>query len=97
MGINEQVDLVFKRLLQHRFQVIEIVVIINTRTLMLNRFPRHEEAQEVQPPMLEAAEMLIGFIQREWPPDEGDLPFLVQAVGQVGIAGWVRRDLAVAA
>ena len=70
MRVNEEVDVVRLRLLQHGFQIIEIVLVVHAGTVVLDRFPSDDEAQEIQPPMLEAQEMLIGFFQRERTPDE---------------------------
>ena len=93
MRVDEEGNVVFQRLFQQRFQVVEVGVIVAARSGVLNGFPGHEQAQEVQPPMLEAAEVLIGFFQREGATDKRDVAPFGEAFGQVGVAGRLGRGL----
>ena len=61
------------RLFQHGFEVVEVVLVVSAGTGVLDRFPGDDEAQEVQPPMLEPGEVFVGFIQREGPADEAEV------------------------
>ena len=85
------------RLFDQRFYVVQKGVVILTRSRVFERFPGDDQPQEVQPPMRQAAEVLISFLQREGPPHEGDIAPFSQAVGQVGVAGRLCRDFAGAA
>ncbi len=70
MGIDEHLDSMGLRLLQHGVHIVEILLIVNPRTLMLYGLPCHEEAFEAEPPFLQPSEMFVGFCQREGTTDE---------------------------
>ena len=97
MRIDEEVDVMVMRLLDQRFDVVEIVLVITAGRIVLDRLPGDHQPQEIQPPVLEPQEVLIGFFQREGAADKRDSPALVGAVGQVRETGRVGRDFAAAA
>ena len=95
--VNEEVNVVPVRLFDERFYIVEIGFVVAAGRLVFQRLPCHHQSQKVQTPVLEPQEVLIGFFQRDGTTDEGDVATFVQALGQVGIAEWLGRDLAAAA
>ena len=50
MRIDKHLDPVLARLLDHRAHVIQISLVVLAGTGVFNRLPRHQKAQESQPP-----------------------------------------------
>ena len=80
MGIDEQSDVVLPRFLDHLHEIIEIRFIVLARPRVLDRLPRDEEAHEGQAPFTQAREVLVGLLDREGPPDEGDMAMIEEAL-----------------
>ena len=79
------------------FEVIEVLLVVNSRSVVLHCLPRDEETVEIEAPALEAREMLVGLLDREGPAHEGDALPVVEAFLEARIAVGTGRHLAIAA
>ncbi len=77
-------------------QVVEIGVVVDFRSLVLDGFPCHEETLEALTPSGQAGEVFIAFIGGEGASDEGNLLSLVKAFADLRSAVGRKRQLAVA-
>jgi hypothetical protein len=86
MTVNKQLHVILGGFCDNGFNVIQIRIVVDAGTRMFDGFPRHKEAQKVQPPGLQSLEVFVGFIQRKRSADEAHIPMLKKAFAQVGCA-----------
>ena len=95
--IDEEGKAVLAGLGGEALEVIQVFLVVNARAVMLDGFPRHEEAVELEAPTLEPREVSVGLLEREGPADEGDAPSLIEAFFTARVAVRPGRHLAVPA
>jgi|GEM_PF-4556709 len=84
VGVHEEADPSFFRGGGHALQVVQVFLVVQAGPRVLHGLPRDQEAEEVQAPELEAVQVFPGLRTGEGPPDEGDVPPLVEALPDVG-------------
>jgi len=72
------------RLFDDGVEIIEVGFIVPAGSGVFNCLPGDQEAQEIEPPGAQAAEMLIRLLQREGAPHKADAVRVEEAVGVPG-------------
>jgi hypothetical protein len=70
MGIDQDGDAVFRRFLNNRADIVEILEVVYVWAGVFNRFPGNEQAHERHAPFAEAREVLVRVLQWKGPADE---------------------------
>jgi len=94
--VDEDIMAMFAGLGADGCEIVEIGFVEEARAGMFDGFPCRQQADAVETPMGEAAEMLVRFIERKGPPDEGNRTVIGKIRRMVRPAAGVRH-LAVAA
>mmetsp|Transcript_3195 Transcript_3195/g.7289 ORF Transcript_3195/g.7289 Transcript_3195/m.7289 type:complete len:383 (-) Transcript_3195:714-1862(-) len=81
MAVEEDRHAVLMTFADDRHQVVEIFLVIDARTGVLDRLPGEEEAERRVSPADEAGEVDVGLGEGEGPADEGD----VAMIGEEGV------------
>src|SRR5947209_200245 len=84
MRIDEHLHAIHVRSLDDRVDIVQVRLIVDSRSCMLNGLPGHLETQAGQAPFPQACKMLIRFLQRKWASDERDRAVLKEPVAQMG-------------
>src|SRR4030042_4030837 len=82
--VDEQTEAVGTGFLHHLDDIVEIHLIIDAGSGMLDGFPGDQKAQEVKAPFTQAPQVLVCLLQWKGAPNEGDMAGVGETLPDIG-------------
>ena len=94
--VDEQVEAIFACFVHHLYHIVEIFLIIDTRSSVLDGFPGHQQAQEIKTPLPQPSQVLIRLMQRKRTSDKGDVAVFTETLTDMSSSIRLRWDFTAA-
>src|SRR5579885_654161 len=84
MRVNKHLNTIGMRFLDHRSDIIEVVLVIAARPGVFDGLPRYQKAEKGQAPFSQARKMLICLFQRERATNKRDISVVKKPFSEMG-------------